>query len=248
MRLNILRQPRRNISPNRCFSTSLETNQLPTGGHVAHLSFKGEKKLPILNPAALVTLTNTIRSLASDGNLRGLFLRSTIAGADLNFMRTIAGSTDAQAFIRLIDDLCSAIQTFPSPVIAVCEGPCLGAGLEVAVAADFRVAVASPSTVFAMPETKVGIPSVVQACLIPGLVGWGNARRMLYFGESIDCATALAWGLVNDVVVPEDLEVALHQWEDRIALTGPNALRAQKALMREWEESGCGREGVEAGV
>jgi len=245
---NIFRQPRRNISPTRHFSTALETNPLPTGGHVAHLSFQGEKKLPILNPAALVILTDTIHTLASDGDLRGLFMRSTIAGADLNFMRAIGGRADAEAFIRLIDGLCSAIQAFPGPVVAVCDGPCLGAGLEVAVAADFRVAVDSPSTIFAMPETKVGIPSVVQACLIPGLIGWGNARRMLYFGESIDCATALSWGLVNDVVAPEKLEELIRQWEERIALTGMKALRSQKALMTEWEELGCGREGVEAGV
>lgn len=116
------------------------------------------------------------------------------------------------------------------------------------MAADLRVAVAAPDTVFGMPETKVGIPSVVQACLLPGLVGWSRAREMLYFGETINCAKARRWGLVDYVVRAEELELAIQVWEQRIAETGVNALKAQKALMSEWMEKGCGREGVEAGV
>lgn len=116
------------------------------------------------------------------------------------------------------------------------------------MSADLRVAVGTADTVFGMPETKVGIPSVVQACLLPGLVGWSKAREMLYFGETINCAKARKWGLVDYVVDAKGLDLAIQIWEQRIAETGVNALRAQKALMREWMEKGCGREGVEAGV
>ena len=55
-----------------------------------------------------------------------------------------------------------------------------------------------------MPEVKVGIPSVVEAALLPGLIGWGRTRELLLFGENIDAATALAWGLVEQVVAPAE--------------------------------------------
>ena len=61
-------------------------------------------------------------------------------------------------------------------------------GLEVAAACDMRVA--SNRAVFGMPEVKVGIPSVVEAALLPHLIGWGRTRELLLCGETIDAATA----------------------------------------------------------
>ena len=86
------------------------------------------------------------------------------------------------------------------PVIARVNGYALGAGLEVAAACDLRIA--SSNAVFGMPEVKVGIPSVVEAALLPGLIGWSRTRELLLWGENIDAQTALAWGLVDYVVEP----------------------------------------------
>lgn len=77
-----------------------------------------------------------------------------------------------------------------------------------------------------------GIPSVVQASLIPGLIGWGRARELLYFGEPIDADKALAWGFVNDVVSEDGLARAVAEWSDQFGKTGPKAMRLQKRLMR----------------
>ena len=74
------------------------------------------------------------------------------------------------------------------------DGYALGAGLEVAVSCDLRIA--STRAKFGMPEVKVGIPSVVEAALIPRLIGDGRARELLMLGEIIDADTALRWGLV----------------------------------------------------
>jgi len=80
-------------------------------------------------------------------------MRDTIAGADLKYMRNIEMPEQARSFIRLIDELCTTIQDFPVPVVAVLSGHCLGAGMEVAAAADMRIC--CRDTVFGMPETKV---------------------------------------------------------------------------------------------
>ena len=86
-----------------------------------------------------------------------------------------------------------------------------------------------------MPETRIGIPSVVEAALLPGLIGWGRTRRLLLTGEIIDAARAEAWGLVEEIVAPERLDAALAALVDGLLAAGPNALRIQKRLIRDWE-------------
>ena len=87
-----------------------------------------------------------------------------------------------------------------------------------------------------MPEVKVGIPSVVEAALLPGLIGWGRTRELLLFGENIDAATALAWGLVEQVVAPDALDAAVEARLASLLAAGPQAVRLQKKLIRQWED------------
>ena len=81
-----------------------------------------------------------------------------------------------------------------------------------------------------MPEVKVGIPSVVEAALIPQLIGFGRARELLMLGEIIDAATALRWGLVERVVAPEALDAEVEKIVAALLAAGPQAVRRQKTL------------------
>jgi len=153
----------------------------------------------------------------------------------------------AQAFITLVHRTCACLRELPVPVIARVNGYALGAGLEVAAACDLRVA--SSNAVFGMPEVKVGIPSVVEAALLPGLIGWGRTRELLLFGENIDAATALSWGLVEQVVAPEALDAAVEARLAALMTAGPQAVRLQKKLIRQWEDltlSQAVRAGIES--
>jgi enoyl-CoA hydratase/carnithine racemase len=87
-----------------------------------------------------------------------------------------------------------------------------------------------------MPEVRVGIPSVVEAALLPGLIGWGRTRRLLLLGETIDAATAADWGLVEKVVPAEALNATVAEWLAHLGAAGRQALRLQKALIRRWED------------
>ena len=87
-----------------------------------------------------------------------------------------------------------------------------------------------------MPEVKVGIPSVVEAALLPGLIGWGRTRELLLFGDTIDAATALDWGLVEQVVAPDRLDAAIDARLTSLLANGPRAVRLQKKLIRQWED------------
>ncbi len=119
-------------------------------------------------------------------------------------------------------------------MIARIDGYALGAGLELAAACDLRVA--SERSVFGMPEVRIGIPSVVEAALLPKLIGHGRARRLLLTGETIGAAEALAWGLVDIIAPPEALDGAVEDLARRILGAGPQAIRLQKSLILDWEE------------
>ena len=86
-----------------------------------------------------------------------------------------------------------------------------------------------------MPEVRVGMPSVIEAALLPRLVGWGQASRLLLLGENIDAAEARAIGLIEKAVPPADLDAAVEGWIDAILAAGGDAVRLQNALMRQWE-------------
>jgi len=198
--------------------------------------------MEMLNPHCGVTRDARgvgLQQLASDRSIRVVVLRgqsekSMIGGADIKEMAKL-DQRSAEAFISRLRDLCEAVRQFPAPVIARMPGWCLGGGLEVAAACDFRIA--AHDAHFGMPEVRVGIPSVIHAALLPRLIGWARARWLVMTAaENVDAATALAWGLVDKVAPAGELDAAVAQLVNTLLDCGPEALRAQKALLRQWEE------------
>ena len=83
----------------------------------------------------------------------------------------------------------------------------------------------------------MGLPSVIEAALLSGLVGPGRAAEMLLTGESIDAEQAQAWGLVNRAVPLEELDAAVAALIDKVLACGPAAIRLQKELMLRWRHT-----------
>ncbi len=158
--------------------------------------------------------------------------RAFVGGANIFELAKLAKAT-ARAFITEVHRCCDALRQCPAPVIAKVDGFCIGAGMELAAAADLRVA--SDTSVFGMPEVAVGLPSVVEASLFPGLIGWGRTRQMMLTGENISAETAERWGFVEMVVAKGALETAVERFVGPIVRAAPRAVRSQKALMRSWE-------------
>src|SRR5689334_14525573 len=205
---------------------------------VVRLTICNAGSLNILSSAVIHGVREGLEQLAMDRTIRVLVLagqseRCLIGGADIKEMATL-DEKSATVFISSLRDLCEAVRAFPAPVIARMPGWCLGGGLEVAVACDFRVAAHDAN--FGMPEVRVGIPSVIHAALLPRLIGWGRARWLVMTAENIDAPTALAWGLVDVVAPPGGLDAAVEKTVAALLECGPEALRAQKALLRQWEE------------
>ena len=207
-------------------------------GVVAHLTVDNQAKLNVLDSRLTDALRRAVEGLAAEAELRAVVLtgagaRAFIGGADIRELAALTPAT-ARTYITGLHALCAALQALPVPVIARIQGYCLGAGLEIAAACDLRAA--SEDARFAMPEVRVGIPSVIEAALLPRLVGMGRARELVLTGAPIDAAEALAIGLVERVVPAERLDAAGDDWLASILAAGPRALALQKKLLREWQE------------
>src|SRR5947209_6222630 len=191
--------------------------------------------LNLFEPGLIAALRTTFETLARDASIRAAVVtgrgRAFTAGMDVNVLRAM----DTTSARSLIADLCAAIDAVhraPFPVLAAVHGACLGAGFELALACDLRVAAADAS--FGLPEVRVGVPSVIQAALLPPLIGPGRAAELLLTGEPITAERAREWGLVNDVVPVERLRATVQALVDRILACGPEAIRLQKELIVRW--------------
>src|ERR1700709_2759221 len=168
---------------------------------VVKLTICNAGSLNILGTAAINAVRDGLQVLATERDIRVLVIagqseKSMIGGADIKEMAGL-DQASAETFIIGLSALCEAARSFPVPVIARMPGWCLGGGLEFAAACDFRVA--AHDAKFAMPEVRVGIPSVIHAALLPRLIGWGRARWLVMTAATIDAAKALDWGLVDVV-------------------------------------------------
>jgi len=217
-------------------------------GGIARVVLQRPEKLNAMSRGLIETLTAAFASLSDDETLRCVVIsgagRAFSAGADVAELNSIDRDT-AEDFIRLLHGACQAVRDCPVPVIAMIDGPCLGGALELAASCDMRAA--SERSTFSMPEVQVGIPSVIEAALLPRLMGWGRASELLFTGRTLTADEALAAGLVERVTSPARLDAAVAEWTDAILSAGPLAIRSQKALMRRWETTFVD-EAIEAGV
>jgi|HubBroStandDraft_1064217.scaffolds.fasta_scaffold00037_9 enoyl-CoA hydratase len=205
---------------------------------VAHVTIDNPSKLNTLTPDLLRNLKAVLERLALDEGLRAVVLAGTgdkafIGGADIDVMAGLDRAS-AAGFITLIHECCRALRDLPVPAIARLQGFTLGAGMELAAACDLRVA--SKSARFGMPEVKLGIPSVVEAALLPGLIGWGRTREMLLLGETYGAAELAQWGFLNRVTAADALDAGIEELLQALFTAGPYAVKRQKRLIAAWEE------------
>ncbi|RHW28153.1 2-(1,2-epoxy-1,2-dihydrophenyl)acetyl-CoA isomerase [Nocardioides immobilis] len=157
-----------------------------------------------LSHALVADLRDLLEKLEAEDDVRAIVLtgagRAFCAGADLK-----GGPSDAEDVIRrLYVPLVDLLTEMGTPMIAAINGAAAGAGLSLALHADLRVAASTAS--FSMSFVKVGlVPDVGASWLLPRLVGTTRAAEMALLGRKITAEQALAWGLVNDLVPPNDL-------------------------------------------
>ena len=218
-------------------------------GRVATIKIDNQPKLNAISPAIAGSIAQTFSELAADGQLRAVVLtgagdRAFSAGADISVMREL-DKAGAREFISGLHQAIDAVRRCPVPVIGRMRGYCFGGALELAAGCDMRIG--DESVVIGMPEVRVGIPSVIEAALLPGLVGWGKAREMVLLGGTYSAQESYSMGLLQKLLPASDLDGAVADWVDQILANGARATRSQKSLMSKWEGLGL-QQSIEAGI
>src|SRR5678816_858102 len=179
-------------------------------------------------------LAEALEEAGSDRNVRVVIItgagRAFCAGGDIAFMAELMQRHDSEEFSRILGAgrrVILAIRQMTKPVIASINGPAAGAGFNLALACDLRIA--ANNATFSQSFAKVGLhPDWGGTYFLPRLVTPNKACEMFFLGESIDAAEAARLGIVNQVVAPEELESATMQLAQRLRAAPPIALAAAK--------------------
>lgn len=220
-----------------------------SGGEVAWIELVHEGKMNAIGSAMVDSLLTIFAELKTRQTLRVVVItgggqRAFVGGAFLPELDGLTPET-GRKFITRVHLACQAARDCPVPVIAQLQGHCLGAGVELAASCDFRVG--DRSVIFGMPEVKVGLPSVIEAALLPMLIGWGKTREMLLTSANYDADEGQTMGFIDTLVDVGEIDKAVALRVDQIMAAGPLAVRAQKQLINAWE-SLTPDEGISLGI
>jgi enoyl-CoA hydratase len=165
-------------------------------------------KMNALNRTVMEELQRAVADGIKDETVRSMIItgsgnKAFVAGADISEFRGLRAE-EAKALARKGQDIFFSIERSPKPVIAAVNGFALGGGCELAMSCHFRIA--SSNAKFGQPEVNLGImPGYGGTQRLTQLIGKGRATELIISGNMIDAATALQYGLVNQVVAPEEL-------------------------------------------
>ena len=203
--------------------------------HVATITLDRPDAMNAIDPDMRAALHDVWNRLATDDAIRVAILtgagdRAFCAGADLKRTMPSSESHAARTFgSSEPDHLLEGLET-DKPLLCAINGYAIGAGLELALACDVRLAASHAQ--FGLSEVRVGsIPGAGGTQLLPRTVGRSMAMQMLLTGDRIDAKTALRWGLVSEVVELHGLLDRAHEIAARIAANAPLAVRAVKRLV-----------------
>lgn len=197
-----------------------------------------EQKANALMPDDCRAIQDLVENVPADIEVvafRGQGSRSFCAGMDVvAFLDLDAGT--ARAYIEPLKEMLNAVRTLPLPTVAVINGACIGAGIELAAACDLRIAASHAR--FGLPEIKVGIPTALDAALLQQYIGLGRTKQMILTGEFHTADEMQRWGLLTDVVPIEQLDGAARNLVAKLQGNTRAVVAAQKRMFEVWQNHG----------
>ena len=192
-------------------------------GPVATLLLNRPEKLNALDEGMREGLSAALSTLAHDPVLRvGIITgagRAFCSGGDIDRMRELKETHQSATFRRYIEaghELVRKIRRLPKLVVACVNGPAAGAGMNLALACDLRIA--SESATFTQAFLRIGLhPDWGGTFLLPRLIGIGRAIEMFILGEPLNAAEAHRLGLVNFLAPPDQLAGETRKLSERLA-------------------------------
>ena len=202
---------------------------------IATLTLDRPAKLNAIGPDLLTGLERVLAEIDGDPDVRAVIVtgsgdRAFSVGADVNAWSALEPLDMWRRWIRDGHRVLQRLAHLRQPTIAAVNGYAFGGGLELALAADIRIA--ADSATFALPEAKIGtLPGWAGTKRLPEAVGAARAKQMIFSGSRIDSATAERWGLVNEVVALEALMDRCRLLASEIATSAPISVQLAKAVI-----------------
>jgi enoyl-CoA hydratase len=206
--------------------------ELSIADGVGHIVIVRPEKQNAITPEMARELQRVCREIDSNDQIRvatiaGAGERAFSAGSDLNALADLSKIWDFRNRV----EYAAVVRDIRKPVIAGLKGWVLGGGMEIALAADIRIAGRS---------ARIGGPEVTRGWvggggasqMLPRLVGYGQAMRMLLLGDPVDAESALRIGLVEEIVQDSDVLPRIAELAARIASFSPTATQSVKAAVR----------------
>ncbi len=206
-------------------------------GPVARVFLNRPEVRNAFNDGVISELTQTFAALGADGTLRCIVLgghgKAFCAGADLNWMRAMAGYSWEQnrADAQALADMLWTIYACPVPVVGRVHGDCYAGGLGLASVCD--VLVAADGVNFCLSEARLGLLPATIGPYVVKAMGEQAARRWFVTAERFSAAQARAMGFVHECVAPEALDAKVDELVAALVANGPMAVRACKKLVQD---------------
>jgi methylglutaconyl-CoA hydratase len=212
------------------------TVQLSIIGEVARIALNRPEVHNAFNDEELRELTEAVRAVAAEGNVRVLVLtgngKSFCAGADLNWMKSVMSYTAEQnrKDAAVLVDLLDMLEMMPRPVVGRINGAAVGGGVGLTAVCD--IAIASSEARFGFGEARLGIIPAMISPYVLRKIGRGPARELFLTGDRFTAERAREIGLVNEVVAPEKLDEAVNAKVSSLLSSAPEAIAEAKKLIR----------------
>jgi 2-(1,2-epoxy-1,2-dihydrophenyl)acetyl-CoA isomerase len=221
----------------------LDTVTVWRAGNAAKLALNRPEALNAWNRPLGVDLLEAVRRLAADDEVRAVLVTGTgrafSSGADLKDLSsqedlTPEGRPDVRKVLtERYHPIITTIRTMPKPVVAAVNGPCVGIGMSLALAAD--LVVAKESAYFLLAFVNIGlVPDGGSSVFVPSRIGFARATEMAMLGERIPARRALEWGLINRVFADEAFDGESERLVHRLAAGPTRSYAGTKRQLNHW--------------
>ncbi|WP_310632799.1 enoyl-CoA hydratase/isomerase family protein [Paraburkholderia sp.] len=214
-----------------------ETLLVDVAEHIATVTLNRPDVRNAFNETMIAEVSAAFTALGARDDVRAIVLagngKAFCAGADLNWMRKMAGYSDAEnrADAMGLAQMLAAVYRCPKPVIARVQGDAYAGGMGLVCTAD--VVVAADTVNFCLSEARLGLMPATIAPYVIRALGEQASRRYFVTAEAFDCATALRLGLVSEAVSAADLDATVQRLAQTLCANSPNAVRECKQLVQD---------------
>ena len=225
---------------------AFETIRVDREGRIGHIVLDRPDRMNTISAELLDELAAAVDEFDADSKVRCILLsgggdRAFSAGADVSGLGDEPDALEAMEFSRTGQRTFGKLESCDTPVVAAVDGYCLGGGMELAAAADLRLA--SEGSTFGQPEHSLGLlPGWGGTQRLSHLIGESRATEIIFTGDRFDAATMADYGFLTEVVDSDDLDAAAMDLAEQLAAGPPIAQKFTKRAMV------AGRDDIDAGL